>query len=196
VKPAPTRALLVAAFAATCALLAASGDAAAPKMHMHRATVGSPGKWQLAASTEGRFSVQLPVAFNDFTVESGDTEEVTRIFVVGGKSSDDFKFTAIRMVYRDGASAAERYFQRFCNDPIFGDELKERRRLKQEGREGVQLTAANARSWTAQRAIRLGSDLILMIVEAPADAAEKMPKLAGMFFDSLQVETETGDTQR
>ena len=70
-----------------------------PKLEMHRAGADSkdPSGWHLAVSTKGSFSVRMPIPFNDFTVRSTDpkSEEVTH--VIGGKSTEGIKLSAVEM---------------------------------------------------------------------------------------------------
>jgi hypothetical protein len=182
-------ALMILTWLAATALPAGEAAADQPKMHMHRTAVGDGhmGTWRDATSTEGHFTVSLPIAFNDFTVDGEDGVEVVRTHAVGGKSLDGFKFMAMRMVYRDGAAAAGRYFNKFRDEAIFGHEQRDRRRLRHNGLEAVQITASNSTSWTKQRVVKLESDLIMMVVEAPAGTEEKTEPLVRKFFDSLKI---------
>ena len=69
---------------------------AQPKLEMHRvgAKADDGSGWHLAVSSKGSFSVLLPIPFNDFTTNEG-TGETT--FVVGAKSSEGIKFSAVEL---------------------------------------------------------------------------------------------------
>jgi len=70
-------------------------EAQQPKLDMHRAGVSADdgSGWHSAVSTKGGFAVRLPIPFNDFSVHSTNTGEVSH--VIGGKSSEGIKFSAV-----------------------------------------------------------------------------------------------------
>ena len=84
----------------------AFAQAVPPGMKMRRIQAGEPDAsgWRVAASTEGEFSVRLPLKFNDFTIGEGDSKApMLHTFTVGAKSQEGIKFTATRIVYRQGS---------------------------------------------------------------------------------------------
>lgn len=108
--------LLLASLCCTTFATAAFGQALPPGMTMHRVQAGEPDAsgWMVAASTEGGFSVRLPLKFNDFTIAESDPKApALRTYVVGTKSQEGIKFSATRIVYRNGAESAKRFFSRF-----------------------------------------------------------------------------------
>lgn len=84
--------LVLAAIVAVPAVVRAE-----PKAEMHRvgAKADDGSGWHLAVSTNGSFSVLLPIPFNDFTIHDAAKGETS--YVVGGKSSEGIKFVALEL---------------------------------------------------------------------------------------------------
>jgi|KBSMisStaDraftv2_1062788.scaffolds.fasta_scaffold04687_10 hypothetical protein len=172
-------------------LNAAAAGPEAGQMTMHRQGAGEPGKsggWILAASTEGRFSVQLPIKFNDFTVYEVPEAPAVRTYTVGARSSEQISFVATRIVYRQGATAAKRFFARFEEGRGQAAAPLSATPVQFGALRAVDLLFRGPTAVNYQRVVLLDSDLIMLSVEAPAqhDAAAK--ELAARFFDSLQVD--------
>src|SRR5690349_16387402 len=75
--------LFVASAASLMLIVPAFGQNLPPGMTMHRLQAGEPDAsgWLTAASTEGGFSVRLPLKFNDFTLlEPDPTAPTLRTF--------------------------------------------------------------------------------------------------------------------
>lgn len=79
------------------------GGGTSLKMHRIQATKPIGGGWQLAQSTEGGFSVEVPLPFNDLRIRAltGDKVEM-RSHTIGGKSPGMLAWSATCMVRRDG----------------------------------------------------------------------------------------------
>ena len=183
-----TRALFLVSLLSTTLAISAIGQTLPPGMTMHRVQAGEPDTsgWMLASSTEGGFSVRLPLKFNDFTIAESDPKAPTaRLFVVGGKSEEGIKLTATRIVYRKGAESAKHFFSRFEK----GLDLKPERITPQKvgERPAVDIVLKRASDVGYQRAVLLDSDLILMIIESPRSRDATTQQLATPFFDSLVV---------
>jgi hypothetical protein len=159
-------------------------------MKMHRIQAGEPDAsgWMIAASTEGGFSVRLPLRFNDFTIVEPDLKGQTlRTFTVGAKSQEGIKFSATRIAYRKGAESAKYFFSRFEKGQGLGlsPERVTARRIGE--RRAVDLVLKRASDVSFQRAVLLESDLLLMIVESPLGQAATAEPFVAPFFDSLVV---------
>jgi hypothetical protein len=91
----PISILRLLASVLSLALILSTSATAEPKLEMHRVgvSVDDGSGWYPAVSTKGSFSILLPIPFNDFTTRDPDKDEVTH--VVGGKSSEGIKFTAV-----------------------------------------------------------------------------------------------------
>lgn len=81
----------------------AVGDGVFFKMHRMQATQPLGDGWQRATSTEGGFSVELPLAFNDLRMRGQTTDLVEmRTHTVGGKTAGLLAWSASCVVRRDG----------------------------------------------------------------------------------------------
>jgi hypothetical protein len=169
-----------------------AGEAAAQDMKMHRKQAGEApdaAGWMLARSTEGRFSVRLPLKFNDFTVtESNPGAPAARTHVVGVRSSEKIALTATRIVYRKGAASAKEYFARFEKGEGFGAKPESIKPLKLGQLRAVDLVIKRGAEVSYQRAVLLDSDLLLMIVEAPREHEPIIQQIVPTFFASLQID--------
>jgi len=78
------------------------------KMHRLQATDPIGDGWQHAASTEGGFSVELPLAFNDLRIRSETADHVElRAHVIGAKTAGLLAWAATCMMRRDGRLSPE-----------------------------------------------------------------------------------------
>jgi len=177
----------IALFLAICLLV---GQAGAQEMKMHRKQAGEPDKsgWMLAASTAGRFSVRLPIKFNDFTVVEVPEAPAARTHTVGARSSEGIAFVATRIVYRKRAASAKEYFARFEKGqgqtamPVSVTP-------RQVGPlRAVDLVFRGPTAVNYQRVVLLDSDLLMLSVESPSEHDAAVQELASSFFDSLQVD--------
>jgi len=181
--------LLASLFFSTLAANAI-GQAIPAGMTMHRVQAGEPDAsgWMVAASTEGGFSVRLPLKFNDFTIaESDPMSPVLRTFVVGAKSREGIKFSAARIVYRKAAESAAYFFSRFEKGQDLGSEPERVTRLSVGNRQAIDVVLEKESDVSYQRVIKLGSDLLLMIVESPRSHEATAQQYVTPFFDSLVV---------
>jgi hypothetical protein len=172
-------------------LLMLAGPAWAQETKMHRKDAGQVDKtgWTLAESTEGRFSVYMPMKFNDFTTIERYPSPVERAYHVGGRSADEIALQATRIVYRKGAATAQEYFARFAKGEGFGlkpEQVSSTRRVGDMRM--VDLRFKQTGSVRYQRIILLESDLMMLSIETPPAHADIARKLAERFFDSLLVD--------
>lgn len=73
------------------------------KMHRIQATNPVEGGWHRAVSTEGAFSVELPLAFNDFRTRTETTDRVEiRSHSIGAKTPGLLAWSATCIGRRDG----------------------------------------------------------------------------------------------
>lgn len=164
-----------------------------PGMKMHRVQAGEPDAsgWMVAASTEGGFSVRLPLKFNDFTIAESDPKApVLRTYIVGAKSQEGIKFTATRIVYRKGSETAKHFFARFEKGRDLGSAPERVTPLKVGNRRAVDLVLRRASDVSYQRVVMLETDLLLMIIESPSSYDTTVQDFVNPFFDSLVVGAE------
>src|SRR5882757_400736 len=183
------RSLLLALSLSAVLAIPASAQTLPPGMKMHRIQAGEADAsgWILAESTEGGFSVRLPLKFNDFTMETDAKEPTLRIFVVGAKSQEGIKFTATRIVYRKGAESAKHFFSQFERGLGLGTKPERITPRKIGERPAVDFVLKRASDVAYQRALRLESDLLLMVVESPHSHDATAQQFVTPFFDSVVV---------
>lgn len=185
----PSKKTLSASLLLWAFMMSAFAQTLPPGMKMHRVQAGEPDAsgWMVAASTEGGYSVRLPLKFNDFTIAERDPKApVLRTFTVGAKSQEGIKFTATRLVYRKGGDAAK-FFSRFEKGRDLGS-VPERVTPQNIGnRRAVDLVLRGASAVSYQRVVMLDTDLLLMIVESPSSYDTTAQSFVNPFFDSLVV---------
>jgi hypothetical protein len=172
-------------------LCLAAGAAGAQEMKMHRKQAGEPDAsgWMLAASTEGRFSVRLPMKFNDFTVTEKDPgAPAARTHTVGIRSSERIALVATRIEYRKGAQSAREFFARFEKGQGLGAAPESVKPLKLDAGRAVDLVLKRPADVSYQRVVLLQSDLLMLMVDAPREHDATAQQLAAAFFDSLKVD--------
>lgn len=79
------------------------GDGVTFKMHRIQATQPLGDGWQLASSTEGGFSVEVPLPFNDLRIRAPTTDAGVelRTHTIGGKTPGQLAYSASCMVRSD-----------------------------------------------------------------------------------------------
>jgi hypothetical protein len=162
-----------------------------PNVHMHRSRAGSftVNTWVLAESTEGRFSVQMPAPFDDFTQKSRRSGEDNRAYFLEASTPEKIRLSAMRGEFPDAAVASGNCL-RMREGPVFGNDLKNRRNFEVAGRAVTELTVNDGRAWMVMRVQCFGREMLSMSVAAPLDKIAPAKELAGKFFDSLKLQTD------
>lgn len=157
---------------------------------MHRKAAGTldASGWTTAKSTDGAFSVRLPLKFNDFTMEMPTSNaKVARLFGIGGKTIEGIKFAAQRIAYRR-VKLARDYFARLESGEAFRARGGTVKSFRFGDRAAVEVTLENSRSIGHLRYVLLKDSLIFLIVEIPQERkAEVAKKTVRTFLDSLTV---------
>jgi hypothetical protein len=156
-------------------------------IQMHRIQVSEKDSsgWHPARSTNGRFSVLLPLPFNDFSASGDDSSEVLRSEVLGGKSTEGIMFSATRIYYVRG-ELAEKYFSNFKSGKVFSG--AQTRAIRFKNHDAVDIEVSTSTSSSRQRAVLLNGSMILLIVEWPREYESIVKDIAGTFLDSLEID--------
>lgn len=173
------------------AIAPAAAQKLPPGMTMHRIQAGEPDAsgWVAAASSEGGFSVRMPLKFNDFTLQEPDPAAAAlRTYTVGARSSEGIKFSATRIVYRSGAESARRFFANFEQGQGLGAKPERVTPLSFAGRRAVDIVLRNGTTVAYERAVLLDADLVLLVLESPRAYDDAAAKLAAPFLDSLLIQ--------
>jgi len=172
-------------------LLAANLQAQEPPVIvMHRSGAGQRDEtgWTDAKSTEGKYSVRLPVVFNDFTMRDPSPNSVIdRLFVIGALSAEGIKFAVTRTTYR-ASTDAEPFFKKWKAGNVLRGKEESRKVSDYQGFESVDVTGADDASLYRGKVILVKSDLFLLMIEAPLSQRELVDKLTPTFFSSLSFE--------
>lgn len=164
------------------------------KTTVHRKDAGEPDGtgWCLARSTEGRFTVQLPTSFNDFTVTMPAEEGVTVMAdSIGANTEHETHFTAVRTRRSDGKILISSL------DEI-ADRLRKEGRLKEQkpvlvlGNPALEIRTEEGDRIGVLRTLKVEGTLYQLGVEysrktAPATIDNDISK----FFDSFRLLAET-----
>jgi hypothetical protein len=146
------------------------GDGAFMLIHRLQATAPIDDRWHLGTSTEGGFTVELPLPFNDFRQRMTTTDGVEmRSHSVGAKSPGLLAWTATCMIRRDGKLGPD--------DPPPGKD---------------EITVLGSPPAAHQRSVQLADRVCILIVEA--QGSDPLPPEADRlrFLQSLTV---TGEGQ-
>jgi hypothetical protein len=182
----PLSILRVTAALLSLTLMVFTSAIAAPKLEMHRVGVNaSDGSgWYPAVSTEGSFSILLPIPFNDFTTRDPETSEVTH--VVGAKSSEGIKFTAVELPVTaktpaDLAAIRESFSSNPANK-VFDVETNTR-----DGIDELSFSVANSATTAHLRYIRTKDALYILTIECPNAYRDLVAGKKDKFFASFRL---------
>ena len=115
--------------------------------------------------------------------------QTLRLFTVGTKSQEGIKFSAPRIVYRQGREDAKRLFAKYEKGQAL-EITPERISPHQAGEmRAVDLILKSASNIVYERIVLLEKDLLQMIVESPSSYDASVQQFATVFFDSLVVDT-------
>lgn len=157
------------------------------ELKMHRKLAGEQpdaAGWMLAKSTDGRFSVKLPLKFNDFSVIEVDPKApVARTHTVGTRSTERI---TLQVQYRKGATSAKEFFANFEKGQNIGGKPESVTPRKAGAQRAVDVVMRRSKDVAFQRIVLLDTDLLMLTVDAPAEHEALARQLAATFFDSLQ----------
>jgi hypothetical protein len=168
----------------------AVGQKAPAGLTMHRQRAGAPNAdgWYDAKSTEGRFSVSLPIPFNDFTLRAKEKDGAEVVsYVIGSTSKEGFKFSATEMLNtrRTREFDARAYVEKFKADKR--NTVSNETLFEVDGHSAVQFHVSNAQQSAYMRAIVVPPGVLLLIVEYPTRLERDVISLVRHFFDSLKI---------
>jgi hypothetical protein len=182
----PSSILRLLASALSLALIASTSATAEPKVEMHRAgvTVDDGSGWYPAVSTKGSFSILLPIPFNDFTTSDPGKDEV--IHVVGGKSSEGIKFTAVEtpVTARTPVDLAA-IPNSFSSNPAI--KVTDVSRNTRDDADNLFFSIANAATTAHVRYIRTKDTLYVLTIEYPNAYREVVADKKDKFFGSFKL---------
>lgn len=170
----------------TAAVRSTSPQSSAAGVTVHRAGAGSldSSGWSIAASTHGNFAVRVPCLFNDLSLPGSET--LAGVDTIGCRSPDQRKYSASRFKYRQGASAARKYFDDLSGTRRLEGETA-RRRIMFNGFPAIEVEFRNSWSCGTTRSVLVGAEVMQLTVAGPASACTTLSVRAASFFASLQI---------
>jgi hypothetical protein len=158
-----------------------------PKLEMHRSGVVSqdPSGWHLAVSTKGSFSVRMPIPFNDFTVRSTDpkSEEVTH--VIGGKSSEGIRVSAVEMpASAKSAPSLDKIVANFSSKP--GNKVADVQRAAKGDVDTLSFSVSGAQTSAHIRYIKTKTATYVLTIEFPNAHRNDVAGIREEFFGSFK----------
>lgn len=158
-----------------------------PGMTMHRQQAGAldSSGWALAESTRGKFSVKLPCAFNDFTIDDTSGADVTHTHTVGCLTPGREKYSATKVQYRVD-SMAKGYFEKNASPGAFAGAKKTRTTV--EGLPAIDFALPERDRCAAMRFVLAGPAIIMMVAESAAAQCAHLGSQVPVFFSSLKVQ--------
>jgi hypothetical protein len=161
-------------------------EAQQPKLDMHRAGVSADdgSGWHSAVSTKGGFAVRLPIPFNDFSVHSTNTGEVSH--VIGGKSSEGIKFSAVEspVTPKTPVDLGEIPKSFASGGP---NKVSELSRSTKDGADTLSFSVTNSASTAYIRYIRTKTALYTLTIESPNAYRDTAAATRDQFFASFKL---------
>lgn len=166
---------------------------AQPDIKMHRVqdtTTRDASGWYKATSTEGHFTVMLPVPFNDFTITSKDSAGgVLRMFVIGTKTEEGIKFTVTEAPYMKKGMDPDLngIIHEFEGD---GNRITAVSRESWQGHPAISFRLSGRSSGACIRYLKTTQRLVTMIIEYPNAYEELATSCEDRMFRSLELTEE------
>lgn len=152
------------------------------KVHREKANTRDPkgSGWYFAKSTEGHFSVLLPLPFADFTMIAKDTlGKDIRTFLVGTKSDDGFQFAVTEFPRKNKAFDLRAIIKEFSPTDI--------KEEKTDTYSSISFKVQDTKIYARMRYIVTKTSLFLMTAEGPVSGKNDLDRIYKKFFDSFRL---------
>ncbi len=177
-------------FAMVVSMAAAAAQAGKPTVVVHRDDAGEldADGWTRAKSTNGKYSVDLPMKFKDFTSTYDDPKSpITEAFGLSARMMQPIRFTTSRLHFRGGKEMARKQFEQI-KAAAGKRPYKTIKAMRMDQFEALEAELEVKKGRAIQRTVLLDEDLFTMIMEfAKAEEAAAM-RLAPRFFKSVTFE--------
>jgi hypothetical protein len=171
----------------TLIMLPAVAARAQPKLEMHRSGVASqdPSGWHLAVSTKGSFSVRMPIPFNDFTVRPTDPKSGEVTHVIGGKSSEGIRVSAVEMpASAKTAPSLDKILADFSSKP--GNKVTDVQRAAKGDVDTLSFSVSGAQTSAHIRYIKTRTAIYVLTIEFPNAHRNDVAGVREEFFGSFK----------
>jgi hypothetical protein len=160
-------------------------------MTIHRIQAGKAEAdgWYSAVSTNGFFSVRLPIPFNDFS-NPGRDDGTGICHSIGSRSREGIKFSATRTPILKPRNSIRDFLNEFADGFEQMGKLTEKKFLMVNGYETLDCTAKDKAVTVQFRVIGLPDGGLLLMVEYPNKmAGDPTKQIVAKFFDSAKILT-------
>ncbi|MGH6752470.1 MAG: hypothetical protein ACREDP_09905, partial [Bradyrhizobium sp.] len=171
-------------------LMVSTAATAEPKLEMHRVgvNVADGSGWYPAVSTKGSFAILVPIPFNDFTTRDAGTDEVTH--VVGGKSTEGIKFTAVETpVTAKTPTDLAAIPKTFSSNPA--NKVSDVSRNTRDDVDNLSFSVANPATTAHIRYIRTKATLYILTIEYPNAYRDLVADKKDKFFGSFKLKAKS-----
>lgn len=161
-----------------------------PDVQIHRSqdTTRHSSGWYYGKSTEGQFSILMPLPFADYTVKAKDPNGVLKMCVIKTVSDEGIKFAATEMnqLKKMEDSALYDILEGFRKDPQskVSDESKE----PYQGFPAITLRWEGKNSAMFGRWVKTEDKLFSVMLEFPLEQEKLAEELSETFLNSLNIE--------
>ncbi len=156
-------------------------------MHRQQATVEHESGWNYAESTEGSFSVLMPIPFNDFTVTDDDPKEgMIQTFGIGSKTLEGIKFSVTEIPTKETSDPGdfEKIAEKFgeSNSTVVSREISDFK-----GMRCITIELSDGSSGAFIRYLLGPKSIFAIIIEYPESGGLDLKPYRDIFFNSLEV---------
>ena len=158
-------------------------QSAAPiKMIRTQATTKNEAGLYYAKSTEGNFSVLLPIPFNDYSL----TADNFTTYGIGSKNQEGIKFSVTEMTKNEEHKTVDLdALMNNLKDP--DNTIVNVKKEKTGNYESIIFSVLDSSSGAICKYVVTKNKLFLMIIEFPIDYRKKVENEYGYFFSSLRI---------
>ncbi len=172
-----------------CILFFCENTIAQPDIKMHRLqdTTKSASGWYFAKSTEGHFSVLIPIPFNDFTLTMKDAQgEPFKSYTIGGKSPEGISFSITETMMGKNApeTKLEDIVETFKKP---GNTLSAVNKEIHEGRPAISFLVTRQKDSAYMKYVKTSTSIIIMILGYPSEYQSIVEQFPAPFFANLKL---------
>ena len=177
-------------FAMVVSMTAAVAQAGKPTVVVHRDDAGEldADGWTKATSTNGKYSVELPMKFKDFTATHEDPKSpITEAYGLSARMMQPIRFTTSRLHFRGGKEMARKQFEQI-KAAAGKAPYKTIKPMRMNDFEAIEAELEIKKGRALQRTVLLDDDLFTMIMEFAKTEEAAAMRLAPRFFKSVTFE--------
>jgi hypothetical protein len=168
----------------------AQAQTAKPTVVLHRDGAGEldADGWTNAKSTNGKYSVDLPTKFKDFTATHDDPKSpIAQAYGLSARMMQPIRFTTSRMHFRGGKDAARKQFEQI-KAAAGKRPYKTVKPMRMNDYEALEAELEVKKGRAIQRTVLLDEDLFTIIMEYANTEEAAAMRLAPRFFKSVSFE--------